>query len=699
MKKFWNLSFFLDLLTIATFGFLFLDSIFYYGFTHKHFFVDSKNLLIFYFCLSLILFFFKKISISLWLNRLNKLFLPIIIFAACIFHYLEETHYINYVYTYFHINYINFLALPLLSGFVYYFNNKNKFKKHFYFLIPLFSLIISQVISFRLNFQYYLYSNLIAYFINYFLWFFVWLFCTSLFKKRSTSISIYLIIFSLFSLINYLKIKYLNIFFVVNDLLLLKYNIQYLRELIFQIKWTELAGTIILIVFLVNLFICFKKKIIKNNFYFLIRIPLLLFSLFIITFPVFSPINYKKILKYFKIDTYIWGPIENCKNNGILFCFYDDLKNITNPPPADYSQNTIQQIYSNLNLTSEKMPSSQFVKPTIIVILSEAFWDITKLPNTKFSQDPISNIRKDITSTLVSPTIGNATANVEFELITGLSNYFLNGAIPYSQSVRKDMPSLFTAFKEQGYQTTTIHPYFASMYNRPNVYKYLGLDKYISMEKMDNVEFAGPFVSDRTFTKEILKQYYSTPEPQFIFALSMQNHFPFETDRFSSHDIKIDTSLSPDDKNILQTYTDGINLSDIAYQALKNDLSKSNIPTIVILFGDHLPLLNPGFQLFADAGYDSSDQLKMRSTPITIWSNFDSKIDIKPTQMSPCFLGLEILKIANINPKYQFAYLQFISNTDTTLETTIPPKFTSKQLTDYELIQYDLIYGKQYSLK
>lgn len=698
MKKIFTISHILDLLTLSTFGLLLLDAIFYSGFSQKHFFVDSKNLFIFYIIFSSILFLIKKYTISPVSNKLNKILLPLVLISACLFQYLEDTNYVNFVYTKFHLNPINFLALPLFSGFIFFLNNPKIFKKYFYFLIPLFSSALSQIFSFSLGFRYNIFSNLLAYFVNYFLWLIVLLFCTSIFRKKSHSMILYLSFFSLFTLINHFKIKYLNLFFIVSDFLLLIHNLQYLSEMFLQFEFADLVGMVVFLLLLVYIFTVIKKKLITTNPKFSFRFILFLVSSFIIIFPIIYPKNYKKLIDWLKIETYIWGPIENCNNNGILFCFYDDLKNITNPPPADYSQNTIQQIYSNLNLTSEKMPSSQFVKPTIIVILSEAFWDITKLPNTKFSQDPISNIRKDITSTLVSPTIGNATANVEFEFLTGLSNYFLNGVVPYSQAVRKDLPTLFTSFKEMGYLTTTIHPYFAAMYNRPQVYKNFGLDKYISMENMTDYEYAGAFISDNSLTQEILKQYNSTTAPQFIFGMSMQNHYPFETDRFSSHDIKITTTLSADNKNIIQTYTDGINLSDKAYQTLKSEIAKSNRPTIIILYGDHLPLLNPGLGLYQDAKYDTSDQTKMHSTPIAMWSNYPVKFQPKPF-LSPSFLGLEILDLAKIKPKNQFSYLKSISLTDTVLHSNLKPKFTPQQLHDYELIQYDLIYGKQYSLK
>lgn len=575
----------------------------------------------------------------------------------------------------------------------------NIFTKLNLFLIPLFSLLLSQLFSFGFKFQINLQTNFKAFLINYLLWLFVFILSISLFKKRSRSLIFYLSFFSVFTLANFFKIKFLNLFVRLNDIYIIKETAKFVFDSIRQLKVIEILYLVVAVVLFTKTIVYIKDKITNQNPPLNIRFGLFLFSTFILTFPVFFSTQFKNLITKSKIEIYIWGPIENCKNNGILFCFYDDLKNIKNPPPVNYNQQTIHQIFSNINLTSEELKSDKLIKPNIIVILSEALWDVTKLPNTKFSKDPIANIRKDTTSTLISPTIGNATANVEFELLTGFSNYFLNGMVPYSQAVRKDMPTLFTAFKEEGYQTTAIHPYYAPMYNRPQVYKNFGLDEYISMDKMDDVEYAGLFISDKTFVKEILKQYNSTTKPQFIFALSMQNHFPFEKDNFGESTININSSLSSDNQDILQTYTEGINLSDDSYQNLKNELAKSDIPTIVILFGDHLPLLNPGFQLYEEAGYSTSDQTKMRSTPITIWSNFGPKLDIRQSHLSPTFLGLEILKIADITPKHQFAFLESISQTDTVLQVNIPQKFTPKQISDYSLVQYDLIFGKQFSLK
>ena len=465
--------------------------------------------------------------------------------------------------------------------------------------------------------------------------------------------------------------------------------------------------TLLLISFLISIFLI--KKIFKSkNPSIKIRLLLIIFSLIILFFPIFFTKKYNIFITNNKIDLYLWQPIINCNQNGILFCFYDDLKNIRNPSPENYNQQNINQIYSNLPSLKETSRNSEAegLKPNVIVIMSEALFDVTQLPEIKYSQDPIKNIRSDIKSTFISPIFGGATANVEFELLTSFSNFFLNGKIPYSQSIRKDMPSLFSLFKEQGYLTTTIHPFYGSVFNRITVYKHFSLDKFINLDNSSDYVNAGPFVSDQSFTTKVINQLNSSNQPQFIFAISIQNHASFEANRFPNHKINITSSLEGDNKSALQTYIDGINLSDESYLNLKNELNKSKKPTIIILYGDHLPFLGNDFDIYKKVDYIPNNQLdwsqedyrKMYSTPIAVFANFKTNFDF-PKEMSPSFLSLEILKSANITPKYQFSYLQSIFPTDSVLNVYIPPKFTPEQLKDYELVQYDLIFGKQYGLK
>lgn len=693
MKKYLNTYSLLNLLTFSVFLFATLESFFYLGFIQKHFLISFNLFLILYFLFAALLFKFKKISISSKLNKLNLYsFLPLLLLYFLLI-ILEEYNYPNFIYGHFHINQANFIYLPLVSSIVLFIYNNKKFQKIFYFLLPLVATYLSQFLTFGSNFDFQKFSTVKSIVINYFLWL-AFLFISAFpFKKKRNSLFLYLSFFTIFNLINRYKIKYLNVFFSLNDLRLAKNLKSFLLPIIKET--TVNKELIICIILFLLLIILIKKYYLQNNPPLKFRFLPFIISAFIIIIPIYFPDQYNNFINKSPIKLDLLNPINNCKNNGILFCFINDFKNLRFPIPSGYSQSKIKDIYSNLESLTVK---EGVTKPNIIVILSEALWDATKLPQVKYSQDPIKNIRSDIKSTLVSPVYGGSTANVEFEILTGFSNYFLNDRYPYNQLINQDMPSLFTLFKEQGYLTTAIHPFKKSMYNRPIVYKHFGLDKFISMEDMSSYEITGSYISDKSFTQEIINQFKSTDQPQFIFTLSMQNHTPYNANRFSNNEITFESPLKENDQSALQTYISGINLSDQSYQFLKDYLKKSEKPTIIIFYGDHLPSLNNDFGVYKKLGFDYTDETKMHTTPIAVWNNLKTNLNIA-SSLSPSFLSLEILKFANIKPKYQFSFLQSLSKTDTVLNKYLTPKFSSEQLKKYELIQYDLISGKQYGIK
>lgn len=119
------------------------------------------------------------------------------------------------------------------------------------------------------------------------------------------------------------------------------------------------------------------------------------------------------------------------------------------------------------------------------------------------------------------------------------------------------------------------------MFNRSSTYKYFRVNQSTTIEDMDGYEKTGPYVSDKSFTQEILKQFDSTDQPQLIFTISMQNHFPFENHRFTKNPIQISNSLNQDDHDSLETYINGTYYSDQAYLQLRQVIEQSNKPTVI----------------------------------------------------------------------------------------------------------------------
>lgn len=550
--------------------------------------------------------------------------------------------------------------------------------------------------------------------INVFLWTTIYFLFLGLFKKNYLATFFYLLFFLLFTIANRYKIKFLNLPVRINDL---TWGRQLLGFVPAVVVHTNMAKELIasFSALIASFFVLkhFLKLQIKNIN---IRLFFVFIALIILTLPYNQTKIYDQILNKTNIVFHTWDAAENCRNNGMLLCFINDGKYLKFPEPEGYTETKINQIYSKITLAnlatesakkdlllSKEVPEQSegggFSKPNIIILMSESFWDATNLSGVKYSSDPIKNVREDVKSNLISPAFGGETSNVEFELLTGLSNYFFTiNSYPYTQYINKSLPSLFSIFKENDYYTSAIHPYSPWFYNRDNVYRYFGVDKFINLENIGQTENAGPFVSDKSFTEKVINQINSNDKPQLIFALSIQNHAPFEANRFPTHPITFQSSLNNDDKNMLQSYIDGINLSDQSYKILKTELSKTKKPTILVFFGDHLPSLGLDFDLYKKLGFDYKDETKIHSTPLSLWSNFETDLNL-PSSISPSFLSLEILKMANIKPKYQFYYLDSIKNKSVILHQKLPTtQFDQDDLINYNLIQYDLIFGKQYGL-
>lgn len=155
---------------------------------------------------------------------------------------------------------------------------------------------------------------------------------------------------------------------------------------------------------------------------------------------------------------------------------------------------------------------------------------------------------------------------MEFELLSGTSVSWLpKGSIPYQQYVRSDIPSVVWEFRKNGYSTTAVHTYPKSFFNRVHAYPHLGFEKFVGIEDMPDAKTKGKFVSDETLTDYVLSavRQGTSEKPAFVFAISMENHFSYEGDKFLSHDIDVKSpALSESEILTLKNYVQGIHDAD-----------------------------------------------------------------------------------------------------------------------------------------
>ncbi|HDR7764733.1 MULTISPECIES: LTA synthase family protein [Bacillus cereus group] len=453
-----------------------------------------------------------------------------------------------------------------------------------------------------------------------------------------------------------------------------------------------------------------------------IRALLVVGSIFVLyAYGNFANTFMNKVFQKSGVDFVLWDQNENYASNGFVLGFISNLDTTVMEKPKKYSKENMLQIANDIkkqysgNIGSQKKKE----KPNIIFVMSESFWDPTKATNLSFSEDPVPNLHHYIENfpggQTISPTFGGNTANVEFEALTSYSMSLLKpGSIPYQQVItnKKEIPSIPTALKKEGYYTSAIHSFGRTFFKRDDVYKVLGFDKFNAADTMENVDVDGDYISDLAMSKEIIAELEKQKQPTFIHAVTMQNHFPFTEGRFGENLIEISGLENEESKGELETYTEGLRRSDEALQYLIEQLDNLDRPTLLVFFGDHLPSLGTNKSFYKENGYITnektpSERLAMAQTPLLMYANFDMPNDNLGV-VSPIYFSNLIFDYAGLNKSLFYQFLSAFYKEIPVLRDELKVDkngevindLTKKQkemLEQYKMLQYDLLVGNQYS--
>lgn len=434
-------------------------------------------------------------------------------------------------------------------------------------------------------------------------------------------------------------------------------------------------------------------------------LPLLAFFVSIMDYAAFSWTRDR-----LQIIPMMWDQKENYNSNGFALAFALNVPMANVSAPPGYSDKAIAAIARPQAAVS--VPDE---KPDIIVVMSESFWDPMQLPGVSITPDPIPAVRAMRSGSVFSPEFGGMTANVEFEALTGFSNAFLPaGSIPYQQYVRAPVPSLATFLKSEGYAARAIHPGTNWFWNRGNVYKDFGFDDFKSEENLPPMEKRGPLASDAAMTDQIIREAGQTDEPFFFFAVSLQNHGPYEPGRYPDAAHAVEAPTSQWARDSLQSYAEGAADADRSLQRLMDWASARSRPTVIAFFGDHLPPLGP---VYVETGFLKSNvaprkeapekMLEHHNTPLVVWSNRGGPAgDVGA--ISPAFLPYHVLKAAGITHPYYTGFLGALGERYPIVDRNMlfgadgaatPDWARHKEIDpairDFRYLQYDMMFGKR----
>ena len=577
----------------------------------------------------------------------------------------------------------------------------NKTKTLCLFLMPLITLLIMNILN---NGKITTIVSWVIYyphifFLNYLLLFGIINFFILLpFRIYLTSSIVIFLFFSVLGFVSHQKMTINGIPLLPSDFLLIKEAFNVSGS--FSFIYFFLTIFCLIAIFMILLLLKFVPK---DKYKWSSRVIIALLSLTLLFNFYF---NFGFIQKAFGLQLINFSPKINYEQNGLLVGMILNTQNLNVQEPSNYGPDSIKQILDSIQANNKIQPD---FKPNIIMVMSEAFWDPTLMKNVSFSEDPIPffhSLQQTQTSgTLLSPVYGGSTANTELEALTGFSTQFLaGGVVPYAQHINRPLEALPLILKRQGYTATAIHTYDNWFYNRNKVYEKLGFDKFISKEFFNNPEYKGQYIRDTELIKMILTEIQATAKPDFIFALSMQAHGPYPSEEYPDNTINIScNTLSPSSKAILSNYVNTVHDVDKSLAQLIQGLEQIEEPTLVIFFGDHLPLLGEDYIVYKEAGFISGDNSyrdyeNLHSVPFVIWDNFSTVKEYY--RISSNYLSVLTLKFAQ---KAGGPLTDFLSGLLSEDMAVIPgPNYWNQEkilpdlLESYKLLQYDLMFGNEY---
>lgn len=512
-----------------------------------------------------------------------------------------------------------------------------------------------------------------------------------IFKKAYLSMAIHGGVFYILSCVEYFKYKTSGSHLVISDLLMTKNLGDVGKFASLKITAPLVINFIILVLYIVltyknNLILDFslKKRIYSSAFITLLITVLLTTSIS------------AKVFSVFEIETTVATNIleSNEQFSDIGFLPYlakttsENLMDIINPP-ENYSYDTIESLLLE-NQNDEDLDTTSSNNPNVVFIMSESFSDFRVFDSLNIDEDIYSNFdavgKEGYIGNCVVPTFGGYTTRTEFELLTGLPTYAINTpSVPQNLLKKQEIIDTFPSyFKTLGYNTTYIHPFSKTFYDRDTLYTEYGFDNlYFDDNLTVPVESFRRYTSDKSVFNQIKEVLQSNKEPSYIFTTTMQNHQPYYEEISEGADQ-------------LSYYLAGIKETNDQLRDFTNWLKDFDEDVILVFVGDHFPFFTPDDNVYDRLGVSDTTASLIYNQKYILWNNYDSSIfNKKIDTISAFYIPYIIIDLINSETTPFINTMQSIMDEYPLYSPSIQSSYSRNESLD--LITYDRVIGENYS--
>ncbi len=432
------------------------------------------------------------------------------------------------------------------------------------------------------------------------------------------------------------------------------------------------AAIILAIVMIVFIFMKFPKQSVRLKHS----------VVFILSMVVLVALSTFGLLKVNAIADRFGNMVNAYDEYGFVYCFSVSVIDSGVEKPEEYSFDDVYEVLAE----NDAEDDTDFT-PNILVLQMESFVDCEYFKNYTYSENPnpyFQKLKENYSSGYLRvPSVGAGTANVEFEVLTGMSLYhFGAGEYPYKSILRSSTCESYPfVLKELDYNAQVIHNHNATFYDRNLVYPMLGFDRFISVEYMyDVAQTPLEWSKDYVLETEIMKALESTEGHDFLYTISVQTHGKYPTEPIEATTIEVEGLPTEEDTVGFEYYIQQIKENDQLLEKIVNNIMAFDEPTVVVIFGDHLPNFK-----FEPEEYATNS---LYLSEYVILTNFGKlgieDLEVIDKDITSYQLVAEALDRVDIHNGLINKLHQNRENNDNYNE-------------DLELIEYDTLYGEKYS--
>ena len=332
----------------------------------------------------------------------------------------------------------------------------------------------------------------------------------------------------------------------------------------------------------------------------------------------------------------VWNQPENFRRRGLALHLVQESVRTVAKVGRTPSREEVDAALAGLPTVAPDLSAVAAAPRNVHVIVLESFFDPLALGEEWVPDDPFPPELRELWaeaghSLALSPVFGGYTANAEFESLCGFP--VTENAVFFEGWLRREVPCLPGLLRDAGYRTVASHPNVAGFWNRTHAYRLTGFDEYLSIADFDPTDSVGNFMLDHAFYDQLFERLGPLDaRPTFNYMLTYFGHLPYPTDSPDYPERVAPGREAP----LLNGYLNHLWYKSRDLVERLETLAEEDPDALVVVFGDHLPFLDPNYGVYTEAfglpadrkDFSGAQFERLVSTPLIVIDGQRGPLDV-----------------------------------------------------------------------